>query len=466
MKKRLSDKEIKALLFDSFVETCDTEKEDLQPPAPLPPGIARSLKERGTQDRKKQHLSVGKALGDIFSGLRDLVIVVVRKFFPRLSAAELKTSLLLKSAVLLLGLIMVVLIGGLPLYGTFYLLTQTNLIRRPSAYPADQPSTVKYEKTKISIYNNAGDPLYALELTPGQQRFSHYETDNFSRYYAIKALDLRRPWEKSLLFLLNDESPGKEGADLVIFTQGNSSPKIINLGEYLEFPENPEESRNTYHLDDIRVDDLNYDGLMEIIVSTMHKKRYSSQIYVLDHEGEIIMRYTNAGAICWLETIDVDGDGTKEVIGSGTDNYPDCNRAMAVGFSPFNQENLPYGSIEKSRIYDRAEELSRVKFFLMIEQTPLGAEFRIRNAANRIEHLMSPHSLLIIIGETVPSHIDLLYTIALPDFKVLKVETGDIFEGQLRNHVPGFVVDEAYKNSLKKNVRLWDQSAKTFIPVD
>jgi len=254
---------------------------------------------------------------------------------------------------------------------------------------------------------------------------------------------------------LNDASEGKEGADLLLFSPGMRSPRIINAGEHLEFPDNPEEGGNAYRLRHLKVDDLDRDGFQEIILATWHRHRYSAQIYVFDTGGNILMRYTNAGAIYVVDTMDIDGDGVKEVIGAGTDNYPDCNRAMVVGFSPFDQTMLPPGTWDHPRIYNRHIELARVKFFVTFDQTPLGKKFWTRNFVSGIEYKERSNRLLVMVSETESWLHELYYTLSLPDCRVLNVETGDPFEENMKIHFPDVTVNESFKTSLKDNVRVW-----------
>jgi hypothetical protein len=74
-----------------------------------------------------------------------------------------------------------------------------------------------------------------------------------------------------------------------------------------------------YH-NEFDIIDLDGDGRLEILVLSSHWPRFPSQLTVLSTEGKILGEYWNSGRILDYLSADLDGDGKKELIISGTNN--------------------------------------------------------------------------------------------------------------------------------------------------
>jgi len=75
-----------------------------------------------------------------------------------------------------------------------------------------------------------------------------------------------------------------------------------------------------YRICGFDVSDLDNDGNLEIIVISIQMPQWPCQLAVLDHKGELLGKYWNAGHFGDILTIDLNEDGRKEIVAAGTNN--------------------------------------------------------------------------------------------------------------------------------------------------
>lgn len=75
-----------------------------------------------------------------------------------------------------------------------------------------------------------------------------------------------------------------------------------------------------YRIHGIEVRDLNEDGNQEIIVISDQTPDFPTQLAVLDHNGDTVGEYWNMGRIMDLVFVDLDQNGTKEIIAGSMNN--------------------------------------------------------------------------------------------------------------------------------------------------
>jgi len=78
--------------------------------------------------------------------------------------------------------------------------------------------------------------------------------------------------------------------------------------------------------------DLDGDGRLEILVLSSHWPEFPSQLTVLSTEGNPLGEYWNSGRILDYLSADLDGDGKKELVISGTNN--EFNQGFVAVFDP------------------------------------------------------------------------------------------------------------------------------------
>lgn len=61
-------------------------------------------------------------------------------------------------------------------------------------------------------------------------------------------------------------------------------------------------------------------GSRKIVVASIHKSNYPSQVVVLDGKGARLGEYWHSGHLGHLDALDLDGDGEEEILAGGVNN--------------------------------------------------------------------------------------------------------------------------------------------------
>jgi hypothetical protein len=198
------------------------------------------------------------------------------------------------------------------------------LLPRIQSHPV--PSNFQVEKGELLILNDEWDELWRYDtgvenLVSEREYREHFQFKRISDgqrllpHLMIK--DLNMDGGAEVLFSIQTQDEADEGR-LFCFDHRGRALWEFQAGRQMRFGERVYSS--DYRIRGFDVCDLEGDGNFEIVVASIHRFFFPTQLVVLDAEGSVLGEYWNAGHLGDIAFIDLDEDGEKEILAAGLNN--------------------------------------------------------------------------------------------------------------------------------------------------
>jgi hypothetical protein len=179
----------------------------------------------------------------------------------------------------------------------------------------DRPQIGRLDASTLTIMNAEGNELWRKTFAEG------FTTD----WYFAKALgsrlwigDLEGKGHASVLFLYGPADQQSHSSTVICYSdRGNEKWRWTPGRELPELNGSPATFR-TAALVVLKATDKRPP---RIVVASMHSIWWPSQIAVLDANGKTVSEYWHSGALTYLISADLDGDGREELIATGVSEY-------------------------------------------------------------------------------------------------------------------------------------------------
>jgi hypothetical protein len=130
-----------------------------------------------------------------------------------------------------------------------------------------------------------------------------------------------------------------QGASLFCFSQNGDVEWEFRPGRRVA--DKQKEFSNIYYPAAFRVFRNKDSRRTKVVVSSNHSAFYPDQVAVLGTDGKLISEYWHSGHLLWMQSLDLDGDGTDEILLSGVnDGYRQATLVV------FNQDKISGASVE------------------------------------------------------------------------------------------------------------------------
>jgi hypothetical protein len=188
------------------------------------------------------------------------------------------------------------------------------------------PVDFRIEESKLIIVNREGQFLWDYDtgletLAPDAYYRAHFNIKKIDEKTGIMIpllhiRDIDGDGKNEILFCLKTEDDLKSG-HLLCFDHRGKQRWEFSGGRDLIFGKS--EISGDYSTD-CDLCDFDQDGRLEIVVFSDHRQRFPTRITVLSPERDVIGDYWHSGRVLDYIMPDLDGDGKKELIISGTVN--------------------------------------------------------------------------------------------------------------------------------------------------
>jgi len=194
-------------------------------------------------------------------------------------------------------------------------------------------------------------------------------------YLMIKDLD--RDGKKEVLFTTQTRNELQEGLLICLDNMGKKLWEF-KTGKALKFGTVPYYS--DYRISGIDVYDIDGNGSMEIIVISINRYYFPSQLVILNYRGKLLGEFWNSGYLVDYCFTDLNGDKGVELIVSGTNN--EYNTGCIIVFDP----NDIWGASPQSGEYICQELMpGSEKYYILIPPTGVENSMSLRNTIVAIE---------------------------------------------------------------------------------
>lgn len=197
--------------------------------------------------------------------------------------------------------------------------------------------------------------------------------------------------------------------------------------------------------------DLDGDGKREILVESVHAPDWPCQLAVLDHRGQLVGEYWNAGYLRDIAYVDLDGDGREELVVVGVNN-----EYRAGCLVVFDTRRIAGRSPQSGAYLCEGLEPGSELYYLIFPRTDVSEALGL---------YVSDMRLLDVTGNRwikATSSLGLIFDL---DFGLapLQVTAGHGYviqhERLVREGKVTSVIDDAYERAVLGGIRWWDGSA-------
>jgi hypothetical protein len=189
-------------------------------------------------------------------------------------------------------------------------------------------------------YDTGLENLCAEEVYRSHFQFKRSDRGAQMPYLLIK--DLNLDGRREVLFSLQTQDETREGAVLCFDRKGRPLWQF-KAGRRMKCGDKT--YSGDYRTHGILAEDLDGDGLLEIIVVSVHRPSWPCQLALLDARGILKGEYWNTGYFNDVTCSDLNGDGVKEIIAGGNNN--EYGRGCLAVFDPASLAGgSPHGSTD------------------------------------------------------------------------------------------------------------------------
>jgi hypothetical protein len=214
-----------------------------------------------------------------------------------------------------------------------------------------------------------------------------------------------------------------------------------------------------YRISGFDVSDLDNDGNFEIIVISIQRPQWPCQLAILNHKGELLGEYWNAGHLGDILVVDLNGDGKKEILAMGQNN--EYGKACLAVFDP---PNISGGSPQLDEHYRFPEiPLGTELYYILLPRTD--ADVADNNPTEGIADLKVLKNNNVSI-ETARSHIYFEFGfnlvpqgLPLSSHFFEQKHSQAVIEGKVTS-----VLNDEYWENLKHSILYWDGTEWTSTP--
>jgi hypothetical protein len=215
------------------------------------------------------------------------------------------------------------------------------------------PVRGSYHNGRYSAFNQKDIEVWNY-IVPGVTYVNEHESPGFLNIL-IAVKDIDNDGKNEIVYSNNFEISNRIDCDMLICcnSDGNIKWKFkIPEKNFYYFWEN-EKMKGNWVFERVYIDDVNNDGFMEIIGEAKYKDYFPNRIVILNYKGELISDYWHSGYIYEISSFDIDGDGKKEIVVVGVNNYPEYRCGCMVVLDPEFASGVsvntdPFGMGEKS----------------------------------------------------------------------------------------------------------------------
>jgi len=185
------------------------------------------------------------------------------------------------------------------------------------------PAGFRIEGSVLVILNNAGRKLWSYDTGLANLMPDKYYMDSEPLYANntgdpfILFRDLQGDGRPEVLFATQTSDELREG-DLICLSDRGDLLWKFHAGREVLFGTKTYSS--DYRISWFDASDLEGDGRLEVLLSSIHNPEWPCQLALLSSEGTLLGEYWNAGHIIDAVGADIDSDGRKELIAGGLNN--------------------------------------------------------------------------------------------------------------------------------------------------
>ena len=211
-----------------------------------------------------------------------------------------------------------------------------------------------------------------------------------------------------------------------------------------------------YRIAGFHTHDLDGDGRCEIVVEAFHAPDWPCQLAVLDHSGQRVGEFWNAGYLRDVDYADLDGDGRKELIVVGVNNEYRAGCLMV-----FDTRRIGGSSPQTGGYACEGLEPGTELFYMIFPRTDVSDALGLYEADMRTLDITENRRI------RATSSLGLIFELGF-DLAALQVTCGHGYvtrhEGLAREGKVTSVIGPAYERAILDDIRWWNGSAWVAVP--
>lgn len=333
--------------------------------------------------------------------------------------------------------------------------------------PVDRnPSLYNFEGRELIIKNKTGGELQRIEITEFELKQSAH------KYSALKLdivtfIDVNKDGINEILLNRVLDEKGNDGTLMLLSSDLKDTLWVNNLEFDIPFEKHPYAFNKEYFGVKLEVDDLDSDGVSEIILSLQQSYYFKSVLGVFSSEtGKLLQNYKGTGFFSGFEIEDFDKDGEKEIFTCGL-----YKGFKMWGCSLLNAKNIDGFTPLGERYLDKNKPRALEKFVIIWPSTIIGKKhseqinvddqsFIIALTINRdTENIYLTYSDTQDLGKDKVKPINLIFSFDY-NFNLKAIASSDYYDNMAQEFyekgITPFLADAQYLHSFRDSVLYWN----------
>lgn len=197
------------------------------------------------------------------------------------------------------------------------------------------PVTGVFKDSKYIAYNKYDLKVWEYDEPEINIFEKDYYTDHFFKQI-ISIADIDDDGANEIIYVNNMGSSKMIDKDLIICCNSDNKIKWKYQIPRKNFSYDWESDslQGDWLFRQVFVDDINSDGKKEVVANAFYCPFFPNRMVVLNNEGKLISEYWHSGYFNYVTDFDIDGDGKKELVAMGINNFPDYRCGCLLVFDP------------------------------------------------------------------------------------------------------------------------------------
>ena len=336
--------------------------------------------------------------------------------------------------------------------------------KEPGPAPSDRvPADFQIEGSVLVILNVAGQPLWSYDTRlPNLSSDKEYKDTELGARGPAKGggnlyvlfRDLQGEGRKEVLFATQTRDELLEG-DLICLSDRGERLWNFHAGREMRF--GIKKYSSDYRISWFDASDLDGDGRLEVLLSSIHNPEWPCQLALLSSDGSLLGEYWNSGHIVDFVAVDIDSDGRKELVAGGLNN--EFRKVCVVALdTPEFRGSSPNSGEFLSADFPTGEEIA----YILLPRTNIDQMEELYESVFNIQ-LLAKGNIRVL------TNISRLFFEFRPDLTLQQVLGSHGFEKLHRKYFEAGKVttpysDNIYIERLKKEVLYFDGQGWTTTP--
>jgi len=187
----------------------------------------------------------------------------------------------------------------------------------------NNPVHARYHNGRYSAYNKFESEVWHYNV-PGVSTYKDPRLFTNQLDHVITVKDIDNDGENEIIYINNIGNSNITLNNEIKCESANGTLKWVYTipDTNFSYRKGTEALKGDWEIDYLYADDIDKDGIVEILLNAKFHPYFPDRIILLNNMGKRISEYWHSGHIHHIKVFDIDNDGIREIVATGINNHP------------------------------------------------------------------------------------------------------------------------------------------------